>query len=609
MSKLNPLPMPKTFTLLLLASLLILAFNRRTASGKIGVEQSIARFRVDSKSYASSLADLKQAVEDMVPGAPETIANVKTKLIYSRLAYKRIEYFLEHFFYTSSRIYNRAPKNEIEEPHLEYMEPAGMQYMEAILFDSITTDSKKELLVQAALLTNAANDLHALLYKFETTDKQLLAAVRLELIRIIALGITGFDAPQLKSGIWESASAMETISLTLKPYLDHSKQDSVRHYLESSVRFLRVNEEFDSFDRLKFLTGNALPLQKHLNLMIREMGLDTAAPGMLRYDAPHMLSPGALQPAASVRDEGLSSKRAALGKKLFFETRLSGNSSKSCASCHNPANYFTDGLPKSMGIKAHAVVKRNAPSLFYAAAQHNQFWDGRAKTLEAQIEAVMRDSSEMNASPAGSMRMLLKDKSYKLVFKKAFPNTSKKKQDEQQIFSALAEFIKTLNPYASDFDQYIAGNRQAMTDSQISGFNLFMGKAQCGTCHFAPLFNGLIPPFYALTEFEIIGTTATDDFLKPKKDPDNGRMDIRATPYYEAAFKTPTVRNAAVTGPYMHNGAFTSLEKVIDFYDQGGGAGLGLDIPKQTLSKLPLNLTDQEKQDIIAFMHALTDKI
>ncbi|WP_169720110.1 cytochrome-c peroxidase [Dyadobacter alkalitolerans] len=135
------------------------------------------------------------------------------------------------------------------------------------------------------------------------------------------------------------------------------------------------------FGRMKFLTENALPLQKHLNGMIREMGLDTAAPGMLRYDAPHMFSPGALQPADSVRDEGLFAKRAALGKKLFFERRLSGDSSKSCASCQNPALYFTDGLPKSMGIKAHAIGRRNAPSLFYAAAQHTQFWDGRAKTI------------------------------------------------------------------------------------------------------------------------------------------------------------------------------------------------------------------------------------
>ncbi|SKC06225.1 cytochrome-c peroxidase [Dyadobacter psychrophilus] len=602
--------MRKNFTLLFFASFLVLAFSTKHPPRTVGVEQSVARFKVDSKSYALSLADLSTAIQNIDPDRQETIDITKTKLIYSRLAYKRIEYFLEHFFFTSSRIYNRPPKNEIEEPHLEYMEPAGMQYMEAILFDSVTTiDSKKELLVQAELLSNAANDLHALLYKFETNDKQILAAVRLELIRIIALGISGFDAPMLKSGIWESTVAMETIALTLKPYLAKNKKDSVFHYLGNSLRFLRNNPEFDSFDRLKFLTGYALPLQKHLNVLIREMKLDSAPPGMLRYDAGHMFNPSALQPAGEVNDNDLTKKQAELGKKLFFETRLSGNGSKSCASCHNPANYFTDGLPKSVGLNPHSTVRRNAPTLFYAAAQQNQFWDGRAKTLEEQIETVMRDSAEMNAIPARSMQLFLKDKSYKGQFKRAFPKKRTQKPDEQQIYSALAAFIKTLNPYNSDFDRYMAGDQRALTDSQVNGFNLFMGKAQCGTCHFAPLFNGLIPPFYALTEFEVIGTTATDDLSNPQKDPDNGRMDVRATPYYEAAFKTPTVRNAAVTGPYMHNGAFTSLEKVIDFYDKGGGAGLGLDLPRQTLSPLQLHLTDQEKKDIIAFLNALTDKI
>jgi len=342
--------------------------------------------------------------------------------------------------------------------------------------------------------------------------------------------------------------------------------------------------------------------------MIREMGLDSASPGLLRYNAGHMFAPGAMHPAEPMNGSILQTKQAELGKRLFFDTRLSGNGSKSCASCHNPANYFTDGLPKSIGFNPHTNVRRNAPSLFYASAQKNQFWDGRATTLEEQIEAVMRDSSEMNAVPAQRMRLLLSDKSYKRLFKRAFEN-KKEKRGERQIYSALAAFIKTLNPYNSDFDRYIAGDQQALTASQVNGFNLFMGKAQCGTCHFAPLFNGLIPPFYALTEFEVIGTTATDDFEKPKKDQDRGRMDVRNTPYYEAAFKTPTVRNAAVTGPSMHNGAFTSLEKVIDFYDKGGGAGLGLELPRQTLSPLPLHLAEDEKKDIIAFLNALTDKI
>ena len=151
------------------------------------------------------------------------------------------------------------------------------------------------------------------------------------------------------------------------------------------------------------------------------------------------------------------------------------------------------------------------------------------------------------------------------------------------------------------------GNKSAMTSNQIAGFNLFMGKAQCGTCHFAPVFNGLIPPFYTRTEFEVLGATLTENLAKAEPDPDEGRFYFRPTPLYKGAFKTPTVRNSEMTAPYMHNGAFKSLDTLMEFYNQGGGAGLGLNLPNQTLSASKLNLTDQEKQDIIAFLKALTD--
>jgi cytochrome c peroxidase len=186
---------------------------------------------------------------------------------------------------------------------------------------------------------------------------------------------------------------------------------------------------------------------------------------------------------------------------------------------------------------------------------------------------------------------------------------NRKSLNDTIIYKAIAAFVRTLQPFNSDFDRYMAGDKTALTDNQVNGFNLFMGKAQCGTCHFAPLFNGLIPPTYALTEFEILGTTASDDWLHARADPDEGRFEVRPTPYFRGAFKTPTVRNAAVTAPYMHNGAFATLEKVMEFYDKGGGAGLGLEIPDQTLSPIPLNMTDQEKSDIIAFLKALTDRI
>lgn len=138
-----------------------------------------------------------------------------------------------------------------------------------------------------------------------------------------------------------------------------------------------------------------------------------------------------------------------------------------------------------------------------------------------------------------------------------------------------------------------------------------MGKGACGTCHFAPVFNGTIPPFYTDSESEVLGVTMGFDKENPIKDTDPGRMTngltVDTKPYYENSFKTVSVRNVALTGPYMHNGLFNTLEEVLEFYNLGGGAGMGLDIKNQTLSDVPLNLTKQEIADIITFMETLTD--
>ena len=221
----------------------------------------------------------------------------------------------------------------------------------------------------------------------------------------------------------------------------------------------------------------------------------------------------------------------------------------------------------------------------------------------------MQDSTEMNGTIEAILVKLNSDKTYLKSFQKVFSKNKKDKIKADEIYQAIASYVRTLNPYNADFDQYIQGNTKALTDDQIAGFNLFMGKAQCATCHFAPLFNGLVPPFYALTEYEVLGTTKTDRLNKPEYDTDEGRFNFLPTKYYKSAFKTPTVRNTAKTAPYMHNGAFQSLDTLMEFYNQGGGAGLGLAFPSQTLSAAKLNLSEKEKKDIIAFLNALTDDL
>ncbi|WP_229216653.1 cytochrome-c peroxidase [Dyadobacter sp. 3J3] len=576
------------------------------------IPQILKQFRTDSKAFAASISTLDSALQQINSAKPQTITNAKKVLISSRLAYKRIEYFLEYFFYTSSRIYNGAPKNEIEEPYLEYQELAGLQYIETMLFDSIPETHHAVFQEQTKLLSLSANDLNALLYKFGGTDKHILEAVRIEFVRIIALGITGFDAPLLKSGIEESLIALEASQEVLKPYLKKNKSDAANlvFYLDQSILYLKQNPDFDTFDRLEFLTTCMFPLQNHFEKWIQSAELKPDKKGVLNYDANNIFSKNALNAKAfSNQKQNASQAEIALGEKLFSETLLSGNGEKSCASCHNPDNYFMDGLPRSIGFDQKKFVKRNAPSLLYSKYQHSQFWDGRAKSLENQIENVVQDSLEMRGDIKEILSKLNIQKRYQKSFQKVFSKKQNEKITDKEIYRAIASYVETLNPFNSPFDQYMRGNRNSLTENQISGFNLFMGKAQCATCHFAPLFNGLIPPLYKLTEFEVLGTTKTDDLEKPENDPDDGRFQFRPIKFYKGAFKTPTVRNSAKTAPYMHNGAFQSLETLMEFYNQGGGAGMGLSVPSQTLSSAKLNLNEKEKNDIIAFLNALTDDL
>jgi cytochrome c peroxidase len=174
------------------------------------------------------------------------------------------------------------------------------------------------------------------------------------------------------------------------------------------------------------------------------------------------------------------------------------------------------------------------------------------------------------------------------------------------MMNAIGSYVRSLVFLNSRFDEYMRGDKKAMSPEEVNGFNLFMGKAKCATCHYMPLFNGSFPPRYTLIESEVIGVPQTID--GKAIDSDMGRYDILKVDAFKHAFKITTVRNAALTAPYMHNGVFKTLEQVMDFYNKGGGAGLGYKVDNQTLAPDKLNLTSKESDEIIAFIKSLDSK-
>jgi cytochrome c peroxidase len=218
----------------------------------------------------------------------------------------------------------------------------------------------------------------------------------------------------------------------------------------------------------------------------------------------------------------------------------------------------------------------------------------------------MKNPNEFNLSPNEIKDKILSNKNAVKLFAKAFPD--KKEMTSYEIRNAIASYVRSLMPFNAKIDHYFAGKTD-LTESEKNGFNLFAGKAKCATCHFIPLFNGNIPPWYTKSESEIIGVPQKAVWSKAIIDPDSGRYRINPIAELAFAFKTPTVRNAEKTAPYMHNGVYTSLDEVVEFYHRGGGVGLGIDLPFQSLPFDSLILSKTDKNAIVAFMRSLTDEI
>lgn len=582
---------------------------RGPADNSTGVAHTLAYFREGVKDFVVANEKLYSALKG-INAEPATVAQAREALVACRRSYKRISFFTAYFLHSETRFYNAAPKFEVEEPTLELVEPMGLQQIETLLFDDDVPANKSTLLVQSEAMLTSARDIRSLLYGLEIDDARILESIRLELIRIATLYISGYDAPLLKTGIAETMDASEALQAILEPYFKADPEPGKRleSLISTSLSYLNARQDFDTFNRMEYLTRFALPMQEELNEFIAGLGLTINTTQYLNYRAPHIYSRNALKSWGANATDSMQQKALAdLGRTLFFDKSLSGNTSTSCATCHQPQNYFADLQKKSPSLVRDSVLKRNTPTLLYAGWQHTQFWDGRAANLEDQIHNVVFNPLEMNGNEESLRRNLFQNKEYKALFNASFPGRNVEDLGITEVSGALAAFVNQLSPMDSPFDRYINGQQTALTDRQVNGFNLFMGKAQCGTCHFPPFFNSLLPPLFDLSEVEVLGITTTDNFISPVLDPDLGRFDLYKIPFYKGAFKTPTVRNAAKTAPYMHNGSFQSLASVVEFYNKGGGRGLALPVEEQTLSDQPLNLSEKESEDIVLFLESLTD--
>lgn len=523
-----------------------------------------------------------------------------------RLSYKKFEWAAEYFNPAVARFVNGPPVQEVEMASGQVFEPAGLQVIEGMLFPKYDDRQKKELVRQLNLLQAGCDKFKTYYANIDLFDWQVFDAAKLEVFRILALGITGFDNPLTLKSMRESAVSLEGIKDALLLYDDKAGEEKARAKIDEAIVYLNKHTSFNSFDRAEFITqyGNLIStditnIEQKLKIHIIRYNR------LLNQDAKTLFDKDAFNPDAyAPNPESFGSdKKAALGHVLFADPVLSGNGKRSCQSCHNPDKAFTDGLAKNTMIDVNRPLKRNTPTLINAALQPSQFYDLRVKTLEDQAISVVKNKDEMHGSMETAAKRLWQNKSYRQLFADAFPKKSRTGIDTLEVMNAIGSYVRSLVSLNSRFDQYMRGNRTAMNQEEINGFNLFMGKARCATCHYMPLFSGSFPPRYVIVESEVIGVPQTAAGLAI--DTDMGRYNQLKINAFKHAFKITTVRNAARTAPYMHNGVFITLQQVMDFYNKGGGNGLGFRLGNQTLAGDKLNLTEKESAEVIAFIKAL----
>lgn len=287
---------------------------------------------------------------------------------------------------------------------------------------------------------------------------------------------------------------------------------------------------------------------------------------------------------AAPADNQLTPERAELGKMLFFDPRLSRSNWISCATCHNPALGWSDGLPTAIG-HGMQVLERATPTILNSAYNNLQMWDGRFRSLEAQALGPIEAAGEMNASLEEVVAKLKTIPGYVAAFEKAYPG---KGVSKDTIAKAIASYERTVIAKDAPFDRWIKGDESAINESAKRGFALFTGKANCAACHMG-------------------GNFSDDGFhnLGLKGNQDVGRFAQVPLPSMKSAFKTPTLRDIALTAPYMHNGMYRTLEEVVDHYNRGGDYESG-HTPDPNMR--PLGLSAQEKKDMVEFLKHLTGK-
>lgn len=576
-------------------------------------------------AFTTGQRELLQTIQNADLSKPEDIRQIKADINTTRLTMKRMDFWMRYLEPLAYKQINGPLPVEWETEAFEKFEKPykregsgftlATQYLdgEHLHKDSLLAYIKASL---AATQAFGADSVTSLLHTYH----HFYLCNRLFLLNLAAIYTTGFETADPATVVPELRTMLEGVNEIYTAF-NHSFPATPlpANYMElanAMHQFAATQpSDYTRFDHFTFIRDYVNPLftinqqlilQYHVvSRSMIDYSLNKQAKSIFDKALYNAQNPKGMY--IRVEDTAALAEIEKTGKLLFYDPLLSGNNQRSCASCHQPAAYFTDTtISAPLSYNRKDLLSRNAPSLVNCVYNHLLMLDGKHINLINQTKAVITNPDEMNCTEEEVLKKVQSCNEYKFTFKKLVKLTPQEKEITfEHIISAITYYYSKFSSCYSTFDN--AMNRTGGLDNAAhEGFNLFMGKARCGTCHFVPQFNGVKPPFVS-SEFEVLGVPADTIFHHLSED--SGRYTINPAQETRNAFRTGSLRNVMHTAPYMHNGVFTTMEQVIDFYNNGGGTGRGLRVNNQTLSGDSLKLTNAEKSQLIAFMRSLDEHI
>ncbi|TXN35835.1 cytochrome-c peroxidase [Flagellimonas hymeniacidonis] len=579
-------------------------------SAIVANEESNVDWKPAKDYYLKHITDAITTL-DKLTKLPMTGDDAKAIFEKARISFKKAEPYASYLNPGVGHRANGPALPIVTDDSQKVLLPIGLQKIEESIYEGEESEAryKEEISITIGMLRNLQNNIR----DREVTPQRFFIATHQQLMRIISLSISGFDTPISQLGLNETIVSLESLKEVYTKSIqriildkNHELDVQFQSNIEKAVGFVKSNTNFETFDRYTFIRDYMNPITRNWVAIRKESELWNGVNNKpFNFDAPTFFEEDSFNvefftPAIN---RNPTEKKIALGKKLFFDPKLSQNGKMACVTCHDPNKAWADGIALNLD-KNGKPLQRNTPTLINSAFQQSFFWDGRSPNLLDQITSVFTNDKEFDSSVHEFSTEILTDTTYISLFKDAYGGISAR---NTEIIRAISSYISTLNAFNSKFDKNIRSEEDTFTEEEKLGFNLYMGKALCATCHFIPLTNGTVPPFFTEHEKEVIGVPETANNKTLDDDLGFYWRHNEELEVHRGMFKTPTIRNTELTAPYMHNGIYKSLEEVINFYNLGGGGGLGFDLPYQTLPFDNLQLSSLEEKALVAFMKTLTD--